>query len=354
MIHTFELNNRISEKKAFKLLTDHYELKEVPRLFTELKRKKAAVKLLVSIPGIILASITYISDEYYRIYLRVEPQSLIIGRRTIEVFDCSYDSVEALRTALDEAIEGLASTLPQSDKWFVSRIDFTKNLSTKYVKECVALAKKGKDPYRYNDTINKPGSSYRASKCVILNFYDKFDHISKKIDANTYGSHLIEEAHNIFRIEVQCLNFSKLKHLREKFELPRKSNLYDYIRTDIAEWIIRYYYEKVVGRADYYSLSEAIKIVEATEWGTRKKANIKMWLRLIAQAKSVSKAREQFVAGTTLGSTETAIKGSLNTFRNYENACKEIGINPVTIPKDWGIKHILNPFKSIEGMSLTE
>lgn len=348
MIHTFELNYRISEKKAIQLLRDYYELKEVPGVLTELKRKKAEVKLPVCKPGIILSSITYISDEYYRIYLRVEPQSLIIGSRTIEVFDCSSSSVEVLRTALDESIAGLASTLPQSDKWFVSRIDFTKNLSTKYVKECVALAKKGKDPYRYKDTINKPGSSYRASKCVILNFYDKLDHISKKIDAKSYGSHLIEEAHNIFRIEVQCLNFNKLKHLREKFELPRKSDLYDYLRTDIAEWIIRYYYEKVVGRADYYTLSEAVKIVDATEWSTRKKANIKKWLRLIAQAKSMSKARKQFVADKTVGSIETSIKGSLNTFRNYENACKEIGINPVTIPKDWGINFIPNPIKSID------
>lgn len=354
MIHTFELNNRINEKKALKLLTDHYELNEIPKLLTRLKRKKSEGKLPLSIPGIFSASITFVSDECYRIYLRVEPQSLIIGRRTIDVFDCSSGAVESLRKALDEVIEGLSSTLPKSDRWFVSRIDFTQNLTSEYVKECVALAKKGKDPYRYNDTINKPGSSYRASKSVILNYYDKLDHISKRIDANSFDSYLIEEAQNTFRIEVQCLNFKKLKHLREKFDLPHKSNLYDYLRTDVAEWVLFYYYEKVMGRADYYSLYEALKIVEATKWSTRKKANIKRWLRLIAQAKSVSRAREQFVASTTLGSTETAIKGSLNTFRNYENACKEIGINSVTIPKDWGINFIPNPIQSIEGCNLSE
>lgn len=310
MIHTFELNNKIDEKKAIKLLTGYYEHYEVPEIIKDLKREKGELKLPVSIPGLISADISYVTDECYRIYLRVEPQSLIIGRSTIEVFDCSYDSVKELRTALDEAIKIVSSTLSRSDRWFVSRIDFTKNLTSEYVKECVALSKQGKDPYRYKDIINKPGSSYRVAKSVILNFYDKLDHISKKVNANSYNSHLIEEAHNIFRIEVQCLNFNKLKHLREKFELPSKSNLYDYLRTDIAEWIIRYYYEKVVGRADYYSLSEAFKIVEATEWSTKKKVNIKMWLRLIAQAKSVSKAREQFVAGKTVGSLKLPLKGA--------------------------------------------
>ncbi|MCA0120913.1 hypothetical protein [Bacillus sp. RSS_NA_20] len=354
MIHTFELNCKISEKKAIKLLTEHYESNETQKLLNELKREKIAIKLPLSIPGIILASITFVGEKYYRIYIRVEPQSLIIGRRTIDVFDCSFGSVERLRTVLDKAIESLTSTLPQSDRWFVSRIDFTKNLTTDYVQECVALAKKGKDPYRYNDTINKPGSSYRASKSVILNFYDKLDHISKKVDPKSFDAHLIEEAHNTFRIEVQCLNFNKLKHLRKKFELPHKSNLYNYLRKDVAEGVIFYYYEKVIGSADYYSLYEALKIVEMSEMSARKKENIKKWLRLVAQAKGVSKAREQFIAGTTLGHAKIAIKGNQNTFRNYENACKKIGINPVTIPKDWGIDYIPNPINSLDTSGRTE
>ncbi len=322
-------------------------------MLNELIGKKIAIKLPLNIPGIIAASITFVGDKYYRVYLRVEPQSLIIGRRTIDVFDCSFGSVESLRKALDEAIESLSSTLPQSDRWFVSRIDFTKNLTSEYVKECVSLTKKGKDPYRYKDTIKKPGSSYRKSRSVILNFYDKFDHITKTVDTNSFDAHLIEEAHNTFRIEVQCLNHNKLKHIRKKFDLPLKSNLYDYLRPDIAKWAFFSYYDKVIGRGDFYSLAEALKIVEATEWNQRKKKNIKSWLKLIAQAKSVSKAKQQFVDGTILANTKTVVQGNRNTFRNYENACKEIGINPVTIPKDWGIDYIPNPNKSIDVSNLS-
>lgn len=347
MIHTFELNELLNEIKTIKVLSEHYEMEEIQEMLVKLKREKVAVELPLTIPGIILASISYASDKYYRVYLRVEPQSLVNGRRTIEVFDCSSDYVARLRSTLDGVIESISSELPQSDRWFVSRIDYTINLTSEYVKECVALAKKGKDPYRYNDPVNKPGSSYRKSKSVILNYYDKFDHISKKIGTDSFDAYLLEEAQNIYRIEVQCLNHNKLRHIRKKFDLPRESNLYDYLLPVIAEWTFLFYYDSVIGRADYHSLAKAIKIVEETEWSKRRKENIKNWLKLIAQAKSISKARQQFVNGTTLGHTKTVVKGNLNTFRNYEKACRDIGVNPVTIPKDWGISYIPNPIESI-------
>lgn len=354
MVHTFELSHITNEKKVIKVLTDHYELHELPELLVKSKMKKDTLEIPLSIPGLIIASISYIGNGYFRFYLRVEPQALIIGRRTIDVFDCSFGSVEKLRNVLDDAIEGLSSTLPQSDRWFVSRIDFTKNLTSEYVKECVSLAKKGKDPYRYKDTINKPGSSYRESKTVVLNYYDKFDHITKKVNNYFFDKHLLEESLNIYRIEVQCLNHNKLKHIRKKFYLPDKSNLYDYLRPDIAEWAFFSYYDKVIGRGDYYSLAEALKIVEETQWVRRKKENIKSWLKLIDQAKGMTNAKKQFLNGATLTNTQTVVHGNRNTFRNYENACKEIGINPVTIPKDWGIDYIPNPIKSIDVSNLSE
>jgi len=347
LVHTFEINRILNEMQTINVLSEHYNLKETQEVIRRLKGKRDVIELPLSIPGIILFAISYADDDYYRIYLRLEPQSLIEGRRTIDVFDCSNESVARLETTLDKTIDIVCSVLPQSYRWSVGRIDYSMNLTSKYVKECVALAKKGKDPYRYNDHVNKTGSSYRMSKSVVLNYYDKYDHISKKIDADSLDAHLLEEAQNIYRIEVQCLNYNKLKHIRKKFDLPKETNVYHYLRSDIAEWALLSYYDKVIGRADYYSLDKAIKTVESTVWGTRKKENIKNWIRLIAQARSVSKAREQFVGGATLARTGTVVKGSVNTFRNYEMACKDIEVNPVTIPRDWGINYIPNPINSI-------
>ncbi|MFD1449513.1 hypothetical protein [Oceanobacillus sojae] len=354
MIHTVELTNKISEKKAIKILTKHNDPNEILELIIELKKKKATIKLPLSIPGIILCSITYISNKYYRIYLRVDLQSLIIGRRTIDLFECSISFVEALRAALDGATSKISRTLPQSDEWHVSRIDFTVNLTSDYVEECVALAKKGNDPYRYKDIIDKSGSSYRKSKSVILNFYDKFDHISKKVTMDSFDAHLLEEATNVYRIEVQCLSSNKLRSIRERYNLPKNSNLFDYLRSDIAEWACLSYYEKVIGKGDYYSLAEALEKIDSTGWTIRRKNNIKNFLKLIAQAKGMTNAKKQFLEGKKLALTQTVVKGSRNTFRTYVKACEEIGVNPVTIPKDWGIYYIPNPINSLDTSKITE
>lgn len=343
MIHTFELTSTTNSKKAINILTEYCDLNEIPKLITESKDKK--IKIPLHNPGIMEVSISYIGSDFYRLYLRVEPQSLILGRRTIEVFDCTAESIKKLRTDLPRAIKDISTLLPNVERWNVSRIDYTMNLITNYEKQCVELAKKGRDPYRYKDIINQPGSSYRKSKSVILNFYDKLDHIEKKVDWTSSYACLLDEAMNIFRIEVQCLDKNKLKHIRKKFNLPSKANIYDYVNPDIARYLIFYYYNIVIGTGDYYSMKEAVKKVQETKWSSRKKENLKRWLQLIAQARSISRAREQFIEGTVLKNTQILVKGTNNTFTNYINACKEININPVTIPKDWKIKYIPNPVK---------
>lgn len=346
LIHTIELSITTNRNKVTKILTDYYQLEEVQQIIANTKSKKISIP--IQYPGIMDVSISHIYEDYYRLYLIIELQSLIVGRRTIDVFDCSDESIYKLRTALPNAIKYISSTLPTEERWKVSRIDYTVNLFSEYVKQCIDLAKKGRDPYRYKDIINLPGSSYRQSKTVILNFYDKLDHIRKYIGSTSPNAYLLEEAKNIFRIEIQCLGNKKLKHIKNKYKLPTYANIYDYLRSDIAKETIFYYYKKVIGTGDYYSMNEAINKIQNSTWSNRKKENIIKWLRLIAQARSVSNAREQFITGTVLKNTNTLVKGSLNTFGNYIKSCEAIDLNPVTIPKDWEIKYIPNPIKSLK------
>jgi len=344
MIHTAELTMTTDFNKAIKILTDYYQQEEVRKILATTRDKK--INIPIQYQGIADASISYIDRDYYRLYLIIEPQSLITGRKTIDVFDCSEESIYQLRTALPIAIKYISSILPTEERWTVSRIDYTVNLFSEYVKQCIELAKKGRDPYRYKDFINLQGSSYRQSKTVILNFYDKLDEVRKKIEPASPNGYLLNEAENILRIEVQCLGNKKLKHIKDKFKLPTYANIYDYLKSDIAKEIIFYYYKKVIGTGDYYSMNEAIKKIQDTQWSNRKKENVIKWLQLIAQARSVSRAREQFIAGTAIKNTQTLVKGTYNTFINYIKSCEEIDLNPVTIPKDWKIKYIPNPIKS--------
>ncbi|WP_042356969.1 hypothetical protein [Bacillus rubiinfantis] len=345
MVHTFELILITHSDKIISLLKDYSKLNEIQELIAG---EIAKIILPLNITGIMEVSISKINEDFFRIYLRIEPQSLIKGKRTIQLLDCSPQSVDKLKLELDAKISEISYMLPSAEGWIVSRIDYAINLTTSYVKQCVELAKRSNDPYRYKDTINLPGSSYRKSKSVVLNFYDKQDHIAKYIDSSSANSYLIEEAKDIFRVEVQCINQNKLNHLRKKYDLPNKATIYNYLsRPKMAKDIILYHYKSVIGTSDFYSLYEAIKLVYTTNWSIRKKENVKKWLQIIAQARNITRARKQFVEGTVIKNTQILVKGSQNTFTNYIKACKEIGLSPITIPRDWGISYIPNPIRSI-------
>lgn len=344
MVHTFELILITHSDKIIRLLKDYSKLNEIQELIAG---EIAKIKLPLNITGIMEVAISKINEDFFRLYLRIEPQSLIKGRRTIQLFDCSPQSVKKLNSVMEDKISEISYMLPSAEGWIVSRIDYAINLNTSYVKQCVELAKRAKDPYRYKDTVNLPGSSYRKSKSVVLNFYDKQDHIAKYIDSSSVNSYLVEEAKNIFRVEVQCLNQNKLNHIRKKFKLPTNATIYDYLRPKMAREIVFYHYDTVIGTSDFYSLYEAIKLIHTTNWSDRKKENIKRWLQLIAQARSITRARKQFVEGAVIKNTQTLVKGSQNTFTNYVKACNEIGLSPITIPRDWGVSYIPNPIRSI-------
>lgn len=344
MVHTFELILITNSDKILSLLKDYSKLNEIQELIAG---EIAKIILPLNITGIMEVAISKINEDFFRIYLRIEPQSLIEGKRTIQLFDCSPQSVKKLKSVMEDKISEISYMLPTAEGWTVSRIDYAINLTSSYVKQCVELAKRAKDPYRYKDTINLPGSAYRRSKSVILNFYDKLDHITKYIDSSSVNSYLVEEAKDIFRVEVQCLNQNKLNQIRKKFKLPTKATIYDYLRSKIAREIVLYHYDTVIGTSDFYTQYEAIKLIYTTNWSDRKKENVKKWLQLIAQARSITRARKQFVEGTVIKNTQTLVKGSQNTFTNYIKACKEIGLSPITIPRDWGISYIPNPIRSI-------
>ena len=346
MVHTFEISFRTTKEKAIKILNNYCDIKTTQELLEGSKRE-IAITNPIDKPGIAVLTIGRNTKAYYTVSLKIEPQSLLKDRLTIETYDCSTASKIILQDKLDKAIEEICDGgFPDSEFWKVTRIDYTKNLRTGYADKCVLLAKKGKDPYCFEDNVKKPGSSYRASKSSRLNYYNKLDHILKQTELIAINPHLIEEARNIFRVEVQCRGKSKMEQIRKKHLLPKVASIYDYLDAEIAETVLTYYYEKVIGYGDYYSKYEADKIIDATNWTKRKKENIKDWLQLVAQARSVSKAMEQYVVGTKIKNTNKVINGSSASIKNYMSALAEINVNPVTIPKDWNIDNIPNPYKA--------
>ena len=343
MVHTFELTKNTTVSKVIKYVKELFTVEEVKKFV--LKKETLKLKNPLHFPGILSVSFSTYQEGYCLIRIVIEPASLIKAEKTIDLFACNEKNRNLLKKKLNEKLTELFKDmiLSRSECWSVSRVDYTKDVYTKYVPQIINLIKKGKNPYRYREKKYK-GSSYKVSKSTVVNIYDKQDHI--KNNPNLYREdrgRLLEDSKNILRTEIQCRTNSKLRALKEKHNLNKKSNIYDYLQESISESLFEYHVGTILNRGDFYSQREAYKIIEKSGWGNRKKEKIKDFLKLIAQARSVTEARNQFIVGQHISNTKIFLKGSDGTFRNNIKELQSLGVNPILIPREWNISNLKNP-----------
>ena len=92
---------------------------------------------------------------------------------------------------------------------------------------------------------------------------------------------------------------------------------------------IKYYYDKTIGKGDYYKLDKAIEKVNLSNHtpGTKEK--------LINVLKEVNSNRSIWKAKISTGYTKERFSHFLKLLRDLE-------INPVTIPRRWSINYLEN------------
>jgi hypothetical protein len=100
------------------------------------------------------------------------------------------------------------------------------------------------------------------------------------------------------------------------------------------------YFDRVIMRGDYYTHREAVERVKARRFRGGKEERLIDALNLISQQRSVHGAKE-------------ALRhegGDLTRFNQALHELANAGINPVTIPKSFGIRHIPNPLEAFFSM----
>lgn len=227
--------------------------------------------------------------------------------------------------------------------WKVNRLDYTINIHTPNVEEYIKLFQKADKPSSKADfrgVINKrkkekqlDGSFYLKSKSININFYNKLDQTRKKLANQKIAlpPRLAQELSDILRFEVQCKS-AKLSNLKHKYGFKTK-NFPRFYSKDIALDTILDYYDETIGLGNYYKLSKARKIIDASSHGTRLKNSLKDTLTHIATKRSVWRARQ---------TAENEINIKPVTFNEHLQYIRELGINPVTIPKSWTIDELPN------------
>ena len=217
-------------------------------------------------------------------------------------------------------------SLPRLENWIVNRIDYAVNINTPYVEEYIKLFQRADKPRGFKELYCKKsktrkqrdGSFYLFNDSVSINFYNK-EHERLSQNFNKDG------AKDLLRLEVQCkkpkTNTIKCKNGFESRHLEH------YLSNEISNQQLEYYYNKTIGTGDYYKLSEAIRIVQESNFTIKTKDKLINVLRLISTHRSIWRAREESQYNSSC-------------FNRYLKQIRELGVNPVTIPTRWGINKL--------------
>ena len=322
MIHTFMISHRILSAKVFNEI--YKELEEItgvkPRKIKDIYVTEALKDK--GFTHIILTS-KKIDNKYKYNFMKI---TIIMNPlKLLEVSNLELlkeDQVEELNDRFYSEIIKIHHSLPRLEYWGANRIDYAANINTPYVKEYIQLFQRGDKPKRFKDTKQLDGSLYLSNDSVTINFYDKENE-------RLWNGFNKDGAKNLLRLEIQC-KASKTNTIKTKYEFDSK-HLGNYLRTDISRDQLQYYYDKVIGQGDYYKLSEAIRIVQESNYTSKTKEKLTEVLRAVSRYRSIWKAREESQYNSSC-------------FNRYLKKIRVLGVNPVTIPSRWGVNMLKNTF----------
>lgn len=265
-------------------------------------------------------------NDYMQLRIQLNPTKLL-NKDTIEL--TKESDLKEVEKRFNKVIEKIHLDLNTFLFWTLNRVDYAVNISTSYVKEYIELFQRSDIPYRFQILYDKKakvrkhkeGSYYISNKSTIINFYDKSDERLKK------KGEVVESAKDILRLEVQCKK-GKTNAMKYKYDFDVKYLGYFLSKELSTETLVNYYY-KTIGTGDFYKLDKAIEIINnsGNTLGTKEK--------LINVLKEVNKSRSIWKARN-----DTSY--SKERFNHYLKLIRELGVNPVTIPRRWEVDYLKN------------
>ena len=329
MIHTWTIAHRIISPKTF------YEIYKGLEVITGAKLRKIQEGCYVT-EALKEEGFTYIQliskkvDGRYKynfmqMSIIMNPVKLI-GMNKLEVI--KMDLLEEVKKIFLERIKKIHISLPYLDHWTLNRIDYAVNINTPYVEEYIKLFQRGDKPRNFKELycskskIRKQldGSFYLFNDSVVINFYNKEN---ERLSQNFNK----DGAKDLLRLEIQCKK-PKTNTLKEKNRFDSR-HLEHYLSQEISYQQLEYYYNKTIGTGDYYKLSEAIRIVQESNYTSKTKEKLTEVLRAVSRYRSIWKAREESQYNSSC-------------FNRYLKQIRALGINPVTIPGRWKVEYLKN------------
>lgn len=252
----------------------------------------------------------------------------LIRRNKLEVI--KMDLLEEVKKIFAEKVKKIHTSLPRLDYWTINRIDYAVNINTPYVEKYIKLFQRGDKPTNFKELYcsksktrkQLDGSFYLFNDSVTINFYNKEN---ERLSQNFNK----DGAKDLLRLEIQCKK-PKTNTLKAKNKFDSR-HLEHYLSQEISYQQLEYYYNKTIGTGDYYKLSEAIRIVQESNYTSKTKEKLTEVLRAVSRYRSIWKAREESQYNSSC-------------FNRYLKKIRVLGVNPVTIPSRWGVNMLKNTF----------
>jgi hypothetical protein len=298
----------------------------------------------------------------YSIRATINPK-VLIGIRDYLTAASSYflDDVE---NQFNIEAAKISPVLGRFEDYSMNRVDYCLNTDLAELKtgcsppQMMALIRRGNIPKcftewaEYNDKSHRKEANkdtfYLQSNSLTINCYLKYEQLLEEFP-DCPG---LEDSRNLIRFEVQC-KYPKVYSLAKKdrynsglYKSMSEEELWDELQygriitnppdvmlsDSVASDIVRKYFDKVIGNGDYYSLEIAKKKVQSENCRQKVRDRLIRALSLVNRYRGIAKAK-------------TALHGEeLENFKRSLKGLRRIGINPVTIPRKWGIPHIRNLF----------
>lgn len=296
----------------------------------------------------------YWNDEFksYSVEATINPK--ILGGIHDYITAATYNDMEGAITSFNLEAKRISPLLKSFDYYSINRIDYCINFDLNELtpgcthNQIIDLIRRAdippnyKERTKYDDTAHRkksePGSFYLINSSATINCYSKLVSLqdrSKKRESkgrSPIPQAILDSAHGIIRFEVQCM-YHKIYTLSKRAEASGNHDYNKYkslLTHEMCVEAINDYFNKVIGKGDWYTRRDAIRIIESQHYNKQRENRLIDALQLVNQCRSLAKAKAIYQGR------------DLEAFKRTLKELSALNINPVTIPKEWGIKHIPN------------
>lgn len=294
------------------------------------------------------------SDRFrsYTVEAIINPK--ILGGISDYITAATLDDMDTAIAGFNLEAKRISTLLKTFDCYCLKRVDYCLNF---YLDELIPgcnpnlimnLIKRGDIPHNYEewgeyDNVShrkksSPNSFYLISKSVNINCYNKYMQLLERSKENANNGYppisqaVLGAAQGIIRFEVQCKHhkMNPSSNSVKGSENDSYNKYKDLLSYETCIDTIIYYYRKIIKYGDWYTLQDAVRKIMSQHYNRQKEKRLIDVLGLVNQRRSFNDAKTAYT-GEKLKAFKRTIKDLIS-----------LNINPVTIPREWGIKHIPN------------